>query len=85
MEKLQKRQNDAIRWICNEKWPLRCPLEERHRELKLETIKERIKRMAERVWSKLEEEGSEFYTNTIRIEMTNPHISYPSSYERTFE
>ena len=34
--KLQRIQNDAIRWICNERWPIRCPIETRHQELKIE-------------------------------------------------
>ena len=85
MARIQRRQNEAIRWICNEKWPLRCPIEERHRELKIEYIADRIKRMAEGIWSNLEEENNEFYRETIQIQMINPHASYPSSYERTFE
>ena len=77
-------QNNAIRWICGEKWPIRCPLAQRHNELKLEYINERIKRMAEGIWSKLEEENNVFFQTTKEITMFEPHGCYPSSYAATF-
>ena len=83
--KLQKVQNNAVRWIHNEKWPIRCPLKRRHREMKLEYISDRIKRMAEGIWAKLEEENDEFLLETIDIRMLAPHGGYPSSYNKTFE
>ena len=49
IRRLQVIQNNAIRWIMNEKWPLICPLEIRHAELKIEFISFRIKRLAESV------------------------------------
>ena len=78
-------QNEAVRWICNEKWPIKCPIDRRHREMKLEYMRDRIRRMAEGIWSKLEEENDEFFQETIEINMREPHGSYPSSYKKTFE
>ena len=85
IERLQKIQNRAVRWICNERWPIICPLIQRHEELKLEFINERIKRMAEGIWSKIHDENSAFHQNTIDIQMIMPHKSYPSSYDKTYE
>ena len=53
--------------------------------MKLEYLEDRIKRMAEGIWSKLEEENSEFFRETIEINMREPHGCYPSSYKKTFE
>ena len=53
-------------------------------QLKLETLKDRIKRMAENIWSKLEDEDSDFFRETMAINMINPHNRYPSSYDATF-
>ena len=85
IERIQVLQNNSIRWIYREGWPRQRRLTLRHDQLKLEYISERIKRMAHNVWSKLEEENSEFFQQTIQIQMTMPHQSYPSSYARTFE
>ena len=42
--------------LCNKRWPIICPIDIRHEELKIERIDDRIKRLAEGVWHKLEEE-----------------------------
>lgn len=83
--RLQVIQNNGVRWICNDRWPVQRPLEERHHELRLEYIIDRIKRMAETIWSKLEDENDEFFQETKLIQMRDPHSHYPSSYDQTFE
>ena len=83
--KLQRIQNQAIRWICNERWPIICPTEARHQELKIEKMDDRIRRLAEEVWHKLEEEGGAFHTETLRIQTPHPHNWYLSSYDATFQ
>ena len=85
MNRLQTRQNEVIRWICNERYPLRCPIDLRHQQLKLEYISDRIRRMAENIWSNLEEETSDFFNKTITINITQPHNHYPSSYNIAFQ
>ena len=54
LELLQRIQNKAIRWICNE-GKRDCPLPQRHWDLKLERIEDRLKRLAEGVWHKIAE------------------------------
>ena len=85
IKKLQTSQNKAIRWIANEYWPINCPITQRQREFKIEPIGERVKRLAEGVWSKIFDENDEFFQNTISINMGNPHKWFPSSYLRTFD
>ena len=85
IKRLQVVQNNAIRWIMNERWPLICPLETRHADLKLEYIDFRIKRLAEAVWYKIEEEDSDFHRTAMAIQMPLPHSWFPSSYLKTFE
>ena len=84
MENLQVIQNDAIRWIGNEHWPSRCPLDLRHAELKLEYIADRIKRLAEGVIEKINTEDSEFWRETLGIPTPQPHEWFPSAYNATF-
>ena len=84
LKKLQTVQDEAIRWICNERPPLRCPIDLRHRQLKLEYITNRIKRIAEGIWSNIEEENGEFFQQTRQIIMNEPHNRYPSSYAATY-
>ena len=55
--------NTGKQWIMNEKWPLICPSEIRHAELKLEYIDFRLKRLAESVWHKIGEEIRIFIEN----------------------
>ena len=80
IKRLQVIQNDAIRWIKNERWPAACPLDLRHQELKIEPLDLRIRRLAEGVWNKIHEENSFFHNQTLAINMHNPHKWYPSSY-----
>ena len=84
-KKLQTVQNNAVRWICNDRYPNRQPIDIRHEELKLEYIADRLKRMAESIWSKIEDENSNFFETTITTHLLRPHKSYPSSYDKTFE
>ena len=84
INKLQKIQDAAIRWIYNENPPTRCPIELRHRQLKLEYIADRIKRMAETIWTNIEQENGEFFQHTKQIVMAAPHNRFPSSYEATY-
>ena len=84
-KKIQTIQNKAIRWITNEKWPIICPINRRQEQLKLEPIKDRIKRLAEGIWNRIYEENAEFHQQNLQIQMNNPHTWYPSSYLRTFD
>ena len=81
---LQVVQNDAIRWICNEHWPTRCPLQQRHADLKLEYLRDRIKRLSEGVWVKINEENSQFWRDTLAIPTHTPHNWFPSAYEASY-
>ena len=60
IKRLQVIQNDALRWITNSYYPVRCNIEEQHRVLKIEPIKYRIDTLAQIVWFKIEEENSFF-------------------------
>ena len=82
-EKLQKVQNKAIRWICNES-KRNCRLTQRHEDLKLEYIEDRLKRLAEGYWYKIEEEDSQFWRETLQIPIIIQHAWFPSAYHRTF-
>ena len=84
MEHLQVIQNDGIRWILNEHWPNRCPIDRRHEELKLEYIGDRLKRLAEGQWDKIVTENSEFWRETVNIQTPYPHAWFPSAYDATF-
>ena len=85
MEHLQVVQNDGIRWIKNERWPIRCPLDIRHEELKLEYIRDRIKRLAEGQWDKIVTENTEFWRETMAIPTPQPHAWFPSAYNASFD
>ena len=82
-EILQKVQNRGIRWICNESMR-NCRLTQRHHDLKLEYIEDRLKRLAEGYWYKIEEEDSEFWRETLQIPIHIPHSWFPSAYNHTF-
>ena len=84
-KKLQIVQNKAIRWIMNERWPIRCPVRLRQEQLKIEPIQERIKRLAENIWQKIEDKNTEFHQLNTQTRMQNPHTWFPSSYLKTFE
>ena len=83
MEQLQIVQNDAIRWIFNEHYPIICNLPQIHAELRLEYINDRIKRLAEGVWHKIIDEDSQFIRHTLTIPTPIPHNWFPSSYNQT--
>ena len=85
IKRLQVVQNDAIRWITNSYYPNTCNIEEQQRILKIEPIKERINRLAQKVWFKIEEENSEFFKTTSDIPIVNGHAWFRSSYAQTFE
>ena len=80
-EILQKVQNRAIRWICNESMR-NCRLTQRHHDLKLEYIEDRLKRLAEGYWYKIEEEDSEFWRETLQKPIPVPHAWFPSAYNQ---
>ena len=82
MKKLQTVQNKAIRWICNDN---RCNIEVQQQRLKIEPIKDRIRRLAEGIWSKLEEIDTEMLQDALEINYNNNHSWFRSSYARTFE
>ena len=84
VKKLQTVQNKAIKWICNEYWPTICPLQQRHEDLKLEFLNDRIKRLAEGVWYRILEENANFIQETMELLTQNPHTWFPSSYMATF-
>ena len=65
IKRLQVIQNDAIRWIKNERWPATCPLDLRHQELKIEPMDLRIRRLAEGVWNKIHEENSTYHNQIL--------------------
>ena len=69
----------------NERWPIRCPVRLRQEQLKIEPIQERIKRLAENIWQKIEDENTEFHQLNTQTRMQNPHTWFPSSYLKTFE
>ena len=71
--------------MFNERWPIRCPLAQRHVDAKIETIPDRLKRLAEGVWLKINDENSDFFRQTLLIPTDRPHNWFPSSYERTLD
>ena len=85
IKRLQVIQNDAIRWITNSYYPNRCNIFEQQRILKIEPIKERIDRLAQKVWFNIETENSEFFKTTSDIQIINGHTWFKSSYAQTFE
>ena len=85
LKRLQAVQHRAIIWMFNERWPIRCPLAQRHVDAKIETIPDRLKRLAEGVWLKINDENSDFFRQTLLIPTDRPHTWFPSSYERTLD
>ena len=84
MYMLQKIQNKGIRWIANEYYPIICNLEEKTNTFKIEPIKERIRRLAEGIWTKLEDLQTTAFQETLDLDFLQPHGWFPSSYGRTF-
>ena len=85
IKRLQVIQNDAIRWITNSYYPNRCNIIDQQRILKIEPIKDRIDRLAQKVWFNIETENSEFFKTTADISIINGHAWFKSSYAQTFE
>ena len=83
MYQLQKIQNKGIKWIANEYYPTICNLEEKTELFKIEPIKDRIRRLAEGIWSKLEELQTVTFQETLDMEFPQPHGWFHSSYNVT--
>ena len=84
LTKLQAVQNKATQWICNEYYPSRRTNVAIHTDLKLETLEERFKRLAEGVYDRLDRDNSQFWRDTIQLPMPYPHARFPSAYRHTF-
>ena len=80
---IQTVQNEAIRWICQQYRG--CEIEEQQERLKIEPIKDRLRRLAEGIWSKIEEINSEMLQETMELNYDNHHNWFKSSYARTFD
>lgn len=85
IKRLQVIQNKAIRWITRLYYPNRCNIDHQQQTLKIEPIKERINRLSQRIWFKIETENSEFFNTTLNIPIINGHSWFKSSYAQTFE
>ena len=75
-------QNNGIRWIMDEHWPAHCPIDQHHKDLKLEKIDQRIMRLAKDAWAQIEE-NDEFFQETCNMDAPLPHHWFPSSRDRT--
>ena len=82
---LQVIQNKAIRWITNTHYPLICDINEQQNILKIEPIKERVLRLAHKIWFDIETENSPFFETTKSIPILRGHAWFKSSYASTFE
>ena len=85
IKRLQIVQNKAIRWITNTYYPNICNIVNQQELLKIEPIKDRIDRLAQNVWFKIETENSAFFETTLNISIVNGHAWFKSSYAQTFE
>ena len=85
IKRLQVVQNSAIRWITNTYYPGVCNIEEQQNILKIEPISERISRLADNIWYKIETENSPFFEITKNIPIEFGHAWFKSSYATTFE
>ena len=83
MEILQTVQNKAVRWICQQYRG--CNIEEEQERLKIEPIRDRMRRLAEGIWSKLEELDNVMLQDTLQLDYNNQHNWFKSSYARTFD
>ena len=84
LKRLQVVQNKALRWITNTYYPNVCNIEEQQTLLKIEPICERINRLAQSIWYKIETENSPFFTVTKNIPVVFGHAWFKSSYLATF-
>ena len=85
MNRLQVVQNKAIRWITNTYYPNICNIDEQQGLLKIEPITDRINRLAQKVWYKIETEDSPFFSVTKNIPIVFGHAWFKSSYAATFD
>ena len=85
IKRLQVVQNKAIRWVTNTYYPNICNIEDQQVLLKIEPIKDRMDRLAHKVWFKIEMENSYFFETTLNIPIINGHAWFKSSYAQTFE
>ena len=85
IKRLQIVQNKAIRWITNTYYPNICNIENEQELLKIEPIKDRINRLAQKIWFNIETENSPFFETTLNIPIVNGHAWFRSSYAQTFE
>ena len=61
LNNLQVIQNKATLWVCNEYYPNRQRNNLIHHELKLETLEERLQRLAEGVYNRIIDEDTDFW------------------------
>ena len=85
IDRLQIIQNKAIRWITNTYYPNTCNIAEQQNLLKIEPINERLSRLAQNIWYKIETENSPFFEITKNIPIEFGHAWFKSSYAATFE
>ena len=83
IKRLQVIQNDAIRWITNTYYPNRCNINVQQHIFKIEPIGERISRLANNIWHKIETENSPFFEITKSIPIEFGHNWFKSSYDIT--
>ena len=84
IERLKKIQKSGIRWISNIEWTSRTNLETRREILRIEDIMERLKRLAQDIWKKIEEENGDFFIETDSMNMIRQHARFSSSYEAAY-
>ena len=83
--RLQLIQNKAIRWISNLYYPNICKINDQQEIHKIESINDRINRLAHKVWFNIEDENSPFFEETLKIPIIHGHSWFKSSYAQTFE
>ena len=84
IERLRKIQKQGIRWISNIGRTARINLDTRREILGLEDIMEMLKRLAQDIWKKIEEENGDFFIETDSMNMIKEHARFPSSYTAAF-
>ena len=85
MKRLQVIQNKGIRWITNRYYPNICNIDEQQALLKIEPISQRINKLAQNIWYKIETENSPFFLVTKNIPVVYGHAWFKSSYAATFD
>ena len=82
---LQLIQNKAVRWITNLYYPNICNINVQQGIHKIESLNDRMNRLAQNVWYKIETENSPFFEETMKIPIIHGHSWFKSSYAQTFE